>query len=73
MYGLGATLYCLLTGRPPLEGEDVGELLRRAQRGEFPTPRQHDPTIDRALEAVCLKAMATEPVGPLPFGADPGR
>ena len=31
------------------------------QRGEFPPPRQLDPSIDPALEAVCLKAMATEP------------
>ena len=31
------------------------------QRGEFPPPRRLDPTIDRALEAVCLKAMAHRP------------
>jgi serine/threonine-protein kinase len=61
VYSLGATLYCLLTGRPPLEGDDVGELLRRAQGGEFPPPRRLDPSIDKALEAVCLKAMATRP------------
>ena len=36
-------------------------MLRQVQRGEFPPPRQLDPSIDRALEAVCLKAMATEP------------
>ena len=35
------------------------------QQGEFPPPRQLDPTIDRALEAVCLKAMATEARRPL--------
>src|SRR5262249_6849541 len=61
-YSLGATLYCLLTGRPPFDG-DVGELLRKVQKGEFPPPRQLDPSIDRALEAVCLKAMATKPEG----------
>jgi serine/threonine-protein kinase len=61
VYSLGATLYCLLTGRPPVEGEDIGELLRRVQRGEFARPRQIDPAIDPALEAVCLKAMATQP------------
>src|SRR5262249_52037175 len=57
VYSLGATLYYLLTGKPPVEG-DIAEVLRAAQRGEFPPPRRHDSTIDRALEAVCLKAMA---------------
>ena len=63
VYSLGATLYCLLTGRPPQEGNDVGELLRRVQRGEYPKPRQLDASIDPALEAVCLKAMATDQDG----------
>jgi WD40 repeat protein/serine/threonine protein kinase len=58
VYSLGATLYYLLTGKPPQEGEDIGELLRKVQRGDFPRPRQIDATIDPALEAVCLKAMA---------------
>ena len=61
VYSLGATLYCLLTGKPPQEGDDVGELLRRVERGEFPRPRQLDPSIDPALEAVCLKAMSLQP------------
>jgi serine/threonine-protein kinase len=60
VYSLGATLYCLLTGRPPFEG-DVGDVLRDVREGAFPPPRQFDPSIDRALEAVCLKAMATRP------------
>jgi serine/threonine-protein kinase len=63
VYSLGATLYCLLTGRAPVEGDDIGELLRRVQRGHFTRPRQLDSSIDRALEAVCLKAMVTEPEG----------
>src|SRR4051794_15657933 len=36
VYSLGATLYCLLTAKPPQEGEDLGEVLRKVQRGEFP-------------------------------------
>ena len=60
VYSLGATLYCLLTGKAPFEG-DAGEVLRRVQTGDFPPPRRLDPTVDRALEAVCLKAMATDP------------
>ena len=61
VYSLGATLYCLLTGKPPFEGDDIGEILRAVQEGQFPRPSQHDPALDKALEAVCLKAMATEP------------
>jgi eukaryotic-like serine/threonine-protein kinase len=61
VYSLGATLYCLLTGKPPFEGDDLGEVLRKVQGGDFIPPRQLDRSVDRALEAVCLKAMATKP------------
>jgi eukaryotic-like serine/threonine-protein kinase len=60
VYSLGATLYSLLTGKAPFEGSDVGTVLREVQKGVFPAPRALDSTIDRALEAVCLKAMATK-------------
>jgi serine/threonine protein kinase/tetratricopeptide (TPR) repeat protein len=61
VYSLGATLYCLLTGGPPFVGDDVGALLRAVQRGGFAAPRQVAPSLERALEAVCLKAMALRP------------
>ncbi len=58
VYSLGATLYCALAGRAPFEGDDVGALLRAVSQGSFARPRVHNPLIDKALEAVCLKAMA---------------
>jgi eukaryotic-like serine/threonine-protein kinase len=58
VYSLGATLYCLLTGRPPFPGNEPGTILRAVQRREFRPPRQLDGSIDPALEAVCLRAMA---------------
>jgi serine/threonine-protein kinase len=60
VYSLGATLYCLLTAKPPFEGEAL-EVVRAVQRGGFLPPRQVNPRVDRALEAVCLKAMAVRP------------
>ena len=63
VYSLGAMLYCLLTGKPPFEGDDLGAVLRAVQSGDFPSPRSVDPSIDPALEAVCKKAMATAPEG----------
>jgi eukaryotic-like serine/threonine-protein kinase len=61
VYSLGATLYCLLTGEPPVEGDDMGAVLCSVQQGTFPSPRTIDSTIDPALEAVCLTAMALRP------------
>jgi serine/threonine protein kinase len=60
VYSLGATLYHLLTDWPPFVG-DAGDVCHSVQRGEFLPPRMFDPSIDPALEAVCLKAMALKP------------
>src|SRR5262249_42392153 len=61
VYSLGATLYCVLTGRPPFERPDARGALEAVRRGEFPRPREVDRSIDPPLEAVCLKAMALHP------------
>jgi len=62
VYSLGATLYTLLTGEPPYQAEGAGALLAAVQKGGFPPPRKLRPAIDRALEAVCQKAMAQRPL-----------
>jgi serine/threonine-protein kinase len=61
VYCLGATLYYLLTGRPPVQDADVNVMLFRVQQGEFAPPRQVKADVPRGLEAVCLKAMARKP------------
>jgi tetratricopeptide (TPR) repeat protein len=60
VYSLGATLYCLLTGRVPFDRGE-GDILQRVQRGLFAPPRQVKREVPAALEAVCLKAMALRP------------
>jgi WD40 repeat protein/serine/threonine protein kinase len=62
VYSLGATLYCLLTVKPPFEGTDAGEILRKVQKGDFPPPRTVDSRVPAPLEAICLKAMALKPL-----------
>jgi serine/threonine-protein kinase len=61
VYSLGATLYCLLTGQAPFAEGDVGAVLGKVRRGDFPPPRQVNRRVPAALEAVCLKAMALRP------------
>jgi tetratricopeptide (TPR) repeat protein/serine/threonine protein kinase len=61
VYSLGATLYAVLTGCAPFEDSDGGPILERVCKGEFPVPRVVKPDVPRALEAVCLKAMALRP------------
>jgi len=65
VYSLGATLYYLLTGKPPFEGDAI-DVIPAVQRGAFQPPRSLVPAIDRALEAVCLKAMALVPADRYP-------
>jgi serine/threonine protein kinase len=61
VYSLGATLYCLLTGRPPFREADLGRLLKQVQWGEFTAPRRINARTPPALEATCLRAMARNP------------
>jgi tetratricopeptide (TPR) repeat protein/tRNA A-37 threonylcarbamoyl transferase component Bud32 len=61
VYGLGAVLYEILAGRPPFEGSETRELLRRVVVEAPARPRDEVPGTPRALEAVCLKALAKKP------------
>jgi serine/threonine-protein kinase len=61
VYSLGATLYHLLTGRAPVRGENLAELRQKVQQGDYPSPREANPGVPKALEAVCRRAMALKP------------
>ena len=58
VYLLGATLYEILTGRPPREGKSRDEILELARSAPPVSPRKISRDVPRALEAICLKAMS---------------
>jgi serine/threonine protein kinase len=58
VYGLGATLYMLLTNQIPISGDDREEMLNKVKHGEWLRPRAVKRDVPRALEAICMKAMA---------------
>jgi serine/threonine protein kinase/tetratricopeptide (TPR) repeat protein len=62
VYGLGVTLYELLTHQPAFEGNDRQEILRRIGQAEPCPPRRLNPAIPRELETIVIKAMAKDPV-----------
>jgi predicted Ser/Thr protein kinase len=61
VFGLGGALYFLLTGQPLYRGSTTGALLDKAREANITPPRQLNPRIPRALEKICLKALAPEP------------
>lgn len=62
VYLLGATLYQILTGQPPHKEDSIEKLLKRISQGHLTRPREITRDVAPALESICLKAMAKDPV-----------
>ncbi|WP_437819541.1 protein kinase domain-containing protein [Sorangium sp. So ce1078] len=61
VYGLGATLYALLAGRPPFVGGTVMDVLRQVLEADAPPLRTLDRDIPQDLEAVVMRCLEKEP------------
>jgi tetratricopeptide (TPR) repeat protein len=61
VYGLGATLYTLLSGQPPFDGPTAQSVLRDVLDREPPRLRRLRADLPQPVEAIVRKAMSKEP------------
>ena len=61
IYSLGVVLYEMAVGRPPFTGDSPVAVASKHVRDTPVLPREANPTVPLALEAVIMKAMAKNP------------
>ena len=61
IYALGCLLFHLLVGRPPFEGEGMGEILAMHLREPAPPPSSRVPGLTPEIDAVVLRCLAKQP------------
>jgi len=61
VYGLGAILYEILTGKCPFAGADAQEVLLKVRKEEPLPPHEFWPDVPSALETACLRALRKTP------------
>jgi serine/threonine protein kinase len=66
VYSLGAVMYEMLTGRPPVDGPNVLAVLSALIDQEPVPPRQLNAAVPEEVEALCRQALAKDPRQRLP-------
>ncbi len=61
IYSLGATVYALLGGRPPFEGDSPSETIAKIRHAEPVPPTKYQLAIPLLLEGTVLKMLAKRP------------
>lgn len=61
IYAIGAILYEMLSGRPPLLGSSPWEIFQQLATHEPPRLRELNPAISRDLETICQRCLQKDP------------
>ena len=62
IYSLGAVLYEVLAGRPPVAGDSFDEIIAQTLRADIAPPSSHAATpVPSRLEEVCLRCLRVDP------------
>lgn len=61
IYSLGAVIYNILTGHPPIVGTTFAECLQKMEEHAFPTPKELVPCIPVMLNEIVMKALDRDP------------
>jgi serine/threonine-protein kinase len=69
VFALGAILYEILTGRPTFPAAEPEPLFESIIEARFEPVRRWSPTVEPAIESVCMKALQKEPLRRYPDAA----
>jgi hypothetical protein len=61
VFGLGATLYELLTGQPPFRAPTLEETLQAAKAGDVVPAGERNPALPTSVAALCMRCLEKEP------------
>ncbi|MCA8924345.1 MAG: serine/threonine protein kinase, partial [Planctomycetes bacterium] len=70
VYSLGALLFTMLTGEPPIGGDSLVQIVARVCSEPAPAPSSLRPEVPAWLDAICLQCLAKEPADRFPSAGE---